>query len=96
MAAQSMVGEFTSTPEGMAMHQEERLLLEVQLIARELFAESGLTQSDVAKRLGCTQGNVSMLLNGKTGYTFRTIASFLTAFGKKLEIKAVGIELESP
>ena len=38
---------------------------------KELIAEKNLTQSDLAKMLGCSQANVSMLLSGKRFLTAR-------------------------
>jgi transcriptional regulator with XRE-family HTH domain len=65
-----------------ALREEAELALKLA----DLRKSSGLTQVDLAARLGCTQPQVARM--ERKGYwgTIRTVSEFVTACGKKLVI----------
>lgn len=61
--------------------QQEDFILEVTEALVEALRQSGMNQSDLAKRLGCTRGFVSQLINGGRNLTLRTVADVAHAIG---------------
>lgn len=57
----------------------EKLALDVYLEIRQRKAELGVTQADLAKRLGLTQSRVSQLLRYNRNLTLRTLALLANA-----------------
>jgi len=54
----------------------------------KLIEKSGLTQAEVAKKLGIKQSKVSMLVNGHlSGFSTDTLLHYLAVLGCKVEIK---------
>jgi transcriptional regulator with XRE-family HTH domain len=82
----TMVEEFTSTPEGMAEFQQERVILDVAILIRRLLKEKGLTQADLAARLSKTKAFVAQLLDGRANMTLRTISDVMCALGHSLNV----------
>lgn len=68
---------------------QEKFILEVTEALSRAIEESGLTKSEVAKRLGKTKGFVSQLLGGGRNLTLRTVADLSDAIGVCLK---VGVE----
>ncbi len=55
----------------------------------EMRRRLGITQADVATRMGVTQGRISAIEHAKPGATeLRTIAAYVEALGGRLEIVA--------
>src|SRR4051794_34643767 len=72
----------------LADHLAERRLL-TQLIAMR--AARGLTQQQIAERLGCSQGRISKLEASADGdLDLRTLLTYADALGFKLELTFVG------
>ena len=67
----TMVEEYTSTPEGMAEFQRERVILEIAILIRKLLKEQGLTKADLATRLGRSKAFITQILNGRANMTLR-------------------------
>jgi len=68
------------------LRQEELILDATEALARTLRG-SGLTQSELAARLGKTKGFVSQILGGGKNLTLRTLADVAGALGCKVEIQ---------
>src|SRR5258708_34367211 len=68
------------------LRQEELILDATEALARAL-RSSGLTQSDLATRLGKTKGFVSQILGGGKNLTLRTLADVAGALGCKVQIQ---------
>lgn len=69
---------------------EEHALTSVALVLADALQESGLSQREVANRLGVTEARVSQMLNpDSTNATVRTLARFADAVGCTLEFSMV-------
>src|SRR5947199_1816019 len=68
------------------LRQEELILDATEALARAL-RSSGLTQSELAARLGKTKGFVSQILGGGKNLTLRTLADVAGALGCKVQIQ---------
>ncbi|HSS50950.1 MAG TPA: helix-turn-helix transcriptional regulator [Thermoanaerobaculia bacterium] len=71
-------------PDGL--RQEELILDATETLARAL-RSSGLTQSELAARLGKTKGVVSQILGGGKNLTLRTLADVAGALACKVRIQ---------
>jgi transcriptional regulator with XRE-family HTH domain len=91
----TMVEEFTSTPEGMAEFQQERVILDVAILIRRLLKEKGLTQTDLAARLSKTKAFVAQLLDGRANMTLRTISDVMCALGHSLNVTAGPLSVQA-
>ena len=91
----TMVEEFTSTAEGMAQFQQERVILELAILIRRLLKEKGLTKADLAARLGKSKAFVTQLLNGHANMTLRTISDVMCALGHSLNVAAGPLEVRA-
>ena len=90
-----MVEEFTSTRDGMAEFQRERVILELAILIRRLLKEKGLTKADLAARLGRSKAFVTQLLNGRANMTIRTASDVLCVLGHSLNVGAGPLELRA-
>ncbi|MGD1027958.1 helix-turn-helix domain-containing protein [Candidatus Binatus soli] len=75
-----------SSTENRRLLRQEELILEVTEALSAAIQESGLTRSEVAKRLGKTKGFISQLLAGGRNLTLRTVADVADAVGVSLTI----------
>jgi transcriptional regulator with XRE-family HTH domain len=75
---------FAEDPAGL--RQEELILDATEALARAL-RSSGLTQSELAARLGKTKGFVSQILGGGKNLTLRPLADVAGALGCKVQIQ---------
>ena len=91
--ARTMVEEFTSTPEGMAVFQQERVILETAILIRKLLKERKLTKADLATRLGKSKAFVTQLLDGRANMTLRTISDVMCALGQSLKVSSIPLEI---
>jgi transcriptional regulator with XRE-family HTH domain len=67
------------------LRQEELIVEVTEALARAL-RSSGLTQSEVASRLGKTKGFVSQIMAGGNNLTLRTLADVAGAIGCKVGV----------
>ena len=85
-------------PEYRAIYEEEgaKKALWLQLVEARL--ASGLTQAEVAKRLGVSQAQVARIeKRGYDAYTLRTLRRYLEALGDQFTLEvAVAIKVEAP
>lgn len=68
------------------LRQEELILEATEALARAL-RSSGLTQNELATRLGKTKGFVSQILGGGKNLTLRTLADVAGALGYRVQIQ---------
>lgn len=74
----------------LELDQPEELLARSKLLyeAGELVQRSGLSQKEVAKKLGITQPKVSMLISGRLSqFSTDSLLHYLTILGCKVEIR---------
>ncbi|ESW61615.1 MAG: hypothetical protein Q27BPR15_05380 [Rhodobacter sp. CACIA14H1] len=65
---------------------EEYAALEAMIRAR---AGSGLTQAELAERMGTTQSAIARLESGRVSPTVETLQKYARALGKRLKIEMV-------
>jgi transcriptional regulator with XRE-family HTH domain len=73
------------------LRQEELIVEVTEALARAL-RSSGLTQSELAARLGKTKGFVSQIMGGGNNLTLRTLADVAGAIGCRVQVKLVSKE----
>jgi antitoxin component HigA of HigAB toxin-antitoxin module len=79
---------FTSPEERLGMAQAEARFRAGEVIHEALDAE-GVSQHELAQRLGRTDGAVSQVLWGHRNLTLNTLVEYLHALGYKLQLSAV-------
>src|SRR5437868_13871949 len=87
---QAWLDNFWADPENRRIYEEEARKKEVWLQLVEARRASGLTQKDVAERMGVSQVQISRIEKpGYDAYTLRTLKRYLDALGDQftLEIK---------
>ena len=76
-------------PELKAMIQEARAHRQIAELIHELRESEGLSQTDLAKRIGTSQSTIARLEDCEyTGHTLTMLTRILTALGRDLEIRA--------
>jgi transcriptional regulator with XRE-family HTH domain len=77
-----------ASDENRRLLKQEALILEVTETLCAAIEHSGLTRTQIAKRLGRTKGFVSQLLAGGRNLTLRTLADIADAIGVSLTFSA--------
>lgn len=72
--------------------ERELLFGETVETVRALAAELGLTQRDLARRVGVSEARMSLILSGRENLTLRTLADLGWASGVRFELVAVPLE----
>jgi transcriptional regulator with XRE-family HTH domain len=72
---------FEDTLEDRRALAQERLILEVTERIAEAMEERGVTQAELASRLGVSPSEISMRLRGTRNLTLRTVADMFDALG---------------
>jgi transcriptional regulator with XRE-family HTH domain len=90
----TVLQKFVADTEGMNLFQQERLTAEVVQLICKTMQSQGVTQSQLAERLGKTKGRVSQILSGDCNLTLRTVADVFTALQETLRISATDIFVE--
>lgn len=75
-----------SDPAARREYEETYLVGEVTDSVSALLQELGLSQADLAKRLGVTKGRVSQILSGRQNMTLRTLAAIGWALGVSFDL----------
>ena len=86
--SQTLTEKLTSTPEGMRLFQQERVIMEVTELICALMEEEHVFKADLAKRLNTSKANVTQMLDGRRNMTIRTVSDVLFHLGHVLEISA--------
>jgi transcriptional regulator with XRE-family HTH domain len=71
----------TQNPAFNRLVLQEEFILEVTEALSRALAESGMTQSKLAQKLGCTRGFVSQVFAGGRNLTLRTVSDIAMALG---------------
>jgi len=90
--------ELLADPEIRRVYEEELLFGEATDTVAALLESLGLTQRDLAGRLGVSEGRVSQILSGQENLTLRSLASLGWALGVRfdLEPRAMGDRAGTP
>ncbi|MBN2112614.1 MAG: helix-turn-helix transcriptional regulator [Acidimicrobiia bacterium] len=75
-----------SDPEAQREYEEAYLVGEVTDTISALLQGLGLSQADLAGRLGVTKGRVSQILSGRQNMTLRTLAAIGWALGVTFDL----------
>jgi len=73
--------------------EEEFALIEECLKAR---SAAGITQTEVAKRIGTTQSAIARLESGRGEPSISTLRKYASALGCRLEFRLVGCAVKKP
>jgi len=65
--------------------------VEASALLTRAFAESGLTQRELAEQLGVTEGRVSQVLGAEVNPRVSTVARYLHAMGYRLRLAAASL-----
>lgn len=77
----------TAAPEHQAIYEEEAAQSELWLQLVEARHAAGLTQKQVAERMGVSQAQVARIEKaGYDGYTLRTLRRYLDALGDEFSL----------
>lgn len=68
------------------IYAEEIALANAALVLSQALAEAGITQAQLARRLGVSRAFVSLVLSADKGASLRTLARFAAALGKRVVI----------
>jgi transcriptional regulator with XRE-family HTH domain len=91
----TVVAQFTETPEGLRLFQQERLATEVTELICRTMKDRRIKRSQLADMLHKTKGRVSQILNGnQRNLTLRTVSDIFTALGKMMVVSAKDISIE--
>ncbi len=71
----------TQDPAINQLVRQEEFILEVTEALTQALADSGMTQSKLAAKLGCTRGFVSQVFAGGRNLTLRTVSDIALALG---------------
>ena len=82
MAVETLTEKLTKTAEGMRRYQQERAILDVTELVCQLMDEQDVSRSELAERLGRTEGYIMQLLDGRANMTVRTISDVFTALDR--------------
>lgn len=79
-----------SDPEAREIYKEEAAKKELWLQLVEARQAAGLTQAELARRLGVSQAQVARIeKSGYDSYTLNTLRRYVQALGKRLEVAVV-------
>src|SRR5687768_1629868 len=67
--------------------RQEELILEVTEALLQAMDKAGVTQAELAQRLGKTRGFISQVLAGGRNLTLRTIADFADALDERVRVQ---------
>jgi len=77
-------------PEAREIYKEEAAKKELWLQLVEARQAAGLTQAELARRLGVSQAQVARIeKSGYDSYTLNTLRRYVRALGKRLEVAVV-------
>ena len=65
---------------------KRRIFTEIRNVLKKAYEQTGLTQNEIALKLGVDKGLISRRLNGQENLTLNTIADLFTAMEARLEM----------
>ena len=82
----SMVDEMEHDPAGALELAAARSAVQGSALLSRTFAASGLTQKELAQKVGVTEGRVSQILNEPVNLRLSTLGRYLQAMGFRLRL----------
>ena len=92
MTPQQWITDLVDDQGGMRLYEQERTIVEATELICELLETSGVSRTELAKRLRKTKGYISQLLDGETNMTLRTLSDALYALGREVHFTSGPIE----
>ena len=84
------LGEELKDPEFRAHYEEERQALKLAMKIAKLREKRGLSQQQLAKRMGTSQQSISRIESGEYGgFTLKTLEKIAEATGTRVKIEFV-------
>ena len=77
--------DILSTPEGVQSWHQERVIFETTNMLCDIMLDTGVSRTELAKRLGRTKGYVTQLLDGSANMTLRTVSDVFLALGRAFQ-----------
>ncbi len=94
MTPPSEYERFAAEPSSRRLLRQEELLADVAEHLQSVMRSEGLTQAEVARRLGKSRSFVCEALGGDRNLTLRTVAELADAMGQRLCIHSEDLESE--
>jgi hypothetical protein len=91
---ETVLNQFVSSPKGMQLFQQERLIAAITELMCRTMKECDVKRNAMAEHLGKSKGWVSQILTGEANLTLRTVADFFTALNKRLSVSIEDISQE--
>lgn len=77
---------YFTDPANAAEIEEQQARMDLIIALYEARKAAGLTQKQLAEKLGTTQANIAELEKGKRNITFSTLARYARACGKRIAV----------
>ncbi len=77
---------YFTDPANAAEIEEQQARMDLIIALYEARKSAGLTQKQLAEKLGTTQANIAELERGKRNITFSTLAKYARACGKRVAV----------
>lgn len=89
---ESLVDKLESSPTGQLEMAAARAAVSAVFLMNRAAEARGITQRELAERVGVTESRVSQVLNGDGNVRLSTLAKFLRALGYRLRLSATPAE----
>lgn len=83
------IAQLLRKPDTRLLYEQERLLLATQECLASAIEESGLTQAEVARRIGHDRSFITNALSGGRNLTLKTVASLAWATSRRVGVSAI-------
>lgn len=84
---ETLTEKLTKTDEGMRLYRQERTILEATELICLLMHEQGVSNKELARRLGKSRKHIMRLLDGQKNVTLRTLSDIFTALNRTVQFQ---------